>query len=198
VTTARLLGELNTLISGPPTRLDVAISDAAGDVDLDRLVDLMTTVRGTLGSSPADATLSGFVQGIDALQRLRDELRQRTQEHGQLQSLDSKLRTVCLGGTPAGTLVAEWMRIKRVRARLTGPGSPEFQAASAELIELEAAVEAALGTGDERHAFDLVQDYFRAVGSVFRDVDTSLKDFCLRLAGVNRALKAILDVLGVS
>ena len=37
----RLAGELNALISGPPTRLDVAISDAARDLSLERLVGLM-------------------------------------------------------------------------------------------------------------------------------------------------------------
>ena len=135
------------------------------------------------------------MQGIEALHRLRDELIQRTQEHGQLQSLDSKLRTVCLGGAPAGTLAGEWTRVKRVRARLAGPGSPELQAAAEELLYLETAIDEALAAGDERRAFELVRDYFRAVVSVFRDVDTSLKEFSMRLTAVNQALKAILDVL---
>ena len=192
---ARIAGELNALVSGPPTRLDVAISDAARDLSLERLVGLMDDVCTILGSNADKATLPSFVQGIEALHRLRDELSQRTREHGQLQSLDSKLRTVCLGGASPGTLSGEWARVKRVRARLTGPGSSELQEASEEWLYLETAIDEALAAADERRAFELVRDYFRAVVSVFRDVDNSLKEFSLRLTAVNQALKAILDVL---
>jgi TIR domain len=191
--TSQLLGELNTLVSGPPSRLDAGISDAAHELSLDRLVTLMGTVRDMLGTSAADATLTRFVQGIEALHRLRGELGQRVQEHGQLQRLDYKLRTVCVGGAAAGALPREWERIKLVRARLTACVSAELQAANEDLIALEVGIDSALEKG-EGEVFDLVSDYFRAVGSVFRDVDRSLKDFCLRLGAVSQPLKAVLDV----
>jgi TIR domain len=190
----RLLGELNTLVSGLPTRLDAGISDTARELNLDRLVDLMGKVRDTLGANAADATLAGFVQGIDALQRLRDELGQRVQEHGQLQRLDSKLRTVCVGGTATDALAGEWARIRRVRERFAAPVSAELQAANADLVALEAEIDAALAGPERDSAFDLVREYFRAVGSVFRDVDRSLKDFCMRLSAVSQPLRAVLDL----
>jgi len=155
----------------------------------------MSTVRGTLGATAGDATLAGFVQGIDALGRLRDELSQRVQEHGQLQRLDSKLRTVCVGGASAGTLSGEWGRIKLVRARLSLPVAAELQAANDDLIALEGEIEAALTKGEEAAAFDLVREYFRAVGSVFRGVDRSLKEFCMRLSDVSQPLKSVLDLI---
>jgi len=192
--TARLVGELTTVISGLPTRLDAGISDAARELNLDRLVELMDTVRATVGANAADAALAGFLQGIDALHRLRDELDQRVQVHGQLQRLDSKLRTVCAGGTPEGALAGEWGRIKLVRTRLAGCVSVELEAVNEDLVALETEIDAALGSGDEGSAFDLVREYFRAVGSVFRDVDTSLKEFCMRLGAVSQPLKAVLDV----
>jgi hypothetical protein len=190
---ARLLFELNTLVSGLPTRMDAGISDAAHELNLDRLVKLMGHVRDMLGVGSADATLAGFVQGIEALHRLRNELGQRVQEHGQLQRLDSKLRTVCLGGAVTGTLVGEWRRIKLVRARLTAPASAELQGANEDLIALEIEIDAALARSDEGAAFNLVGNYFPAVGSVFRDVDRSLKGFCLRLSAVSQPLKLVLD-----
>jgi hypothetical protein len=190
---ARLLGELNMLVSALPSRLDAGISDAAHELNLDRLVELMGTVRATLLAGAADLSLTGFVDGIVALHRLRDELRLRVQEHGQLQRLDHKLRTVCVAGVAAGGLAAEWSRIKLVRARITSCVSAELQAANEDLIALEREIDLALESGLGT-ASDLLSDYFRAVGSVFRDVDRSLKDFCLRLSAVSQPLKAVLDV----
>lgn len=191
---ARVVGELNKLLSGLPSRLDAGISDAARELSLDRLVELMGTVRGTLDVPPEDGALTGFVQGIDALQRLRDELDQRVQEHTQLQRLDSKLRTVCVGGVAPGTLVSEWGRIKLARARLAPPLSPELQAVLEDLTALEGEIEAKLGAGDEPDTVDLIREYFRVVAGVFRDVDRSLKDFCMRLSAVSQSLKAVLDL----
>jgi hypothetical protein len=192
--TAQLLGELNTLVSGVPSRLDVGISEAAHELSLDRLVTLMSTVRDTLGAEGADQTLTGFVQGIEALHRLRDELRQRVEEHGQLQRLDYKLRTVCVGGTLSRALAIEWARIKQVRAQITVCVSDELRAANEDLIAMESSIDEAFTNANQGAPLDLVSDYFRAVGSVFRDVDRSLKDFCLRLSAVSQPLKAVLDV----
>ncbi len=192
--TARLVGELSTMVSRLPTRLDSGISDAARDLSLDRLVELMGAVRATLGAGAADPTVASFLQGIDALLRLRDELGQRVQEHGQLQRLDGELRLICEGGTPAGALAGGWRKVKKVRGRLAVPVSAELQAVNADLVALEAEIDATLGAGDEASAVDQVREYFRAVGSAFRDVDTSLKDFCLRLGAVSQPLKAVLDV----
>jgi hypothetical protein len=148
-----------------------------------------------LKAEAEDSTLAGFLQGIEALDRLRGELGQRVLEHSQLQRLDSKLRSICVGGTPAGALTGEWGRVKLVRSRLTGRLSPELLASNDDLIALESEIDAALGTSDERSAFDLVREYFRAAGSVFRDVDASLKEFCMRLGAVSQPLGAVLDLL---
>ena len=59
----RLAGELNALISGPPTRLDVAISDAARDLSLERLVGLMDEVRAILGVDAQDARSRASCRG---------------------------------------------------------------------------------------------------------------------------------------
>ncbi len=193
-TTARLLGELNGLVSGVPTHLEREISDAARELSLDRLAGLMGTVRDTLTAGAAAPALTGFIQGIDALDRLRDELGLRVQEHGQLQALDSKLRAVCVGGTAAGALADEWGRIKRVRARLSAPVSAELQAVNEDLIALEAEIELELGKDRGGQALDLVREYFRAVGSAFRGVDRSLKEFSMRLSAVSQPLKAVLDI----
>ena len=192
----RVVGELNGLLTGMSPRLDVGIAEAAAGLNLDRLLELMGRVRDTLPSPVAgkDLELEPFVQGIDAMSRLRDELNKRVSEHGLLQRLDSKLRTVCVGGTLSGMLAGEWVRIRLVRSRLAPPFSPELGAVNDDLVAIECDVEASLGQGDEAAALDLVREYFRAVSSVFRDVDGSLKEFCLRLSAVAQPLKTVLSM----
>jgi len=189
-----LIGELNALLSGLAPRLDVGIAEAARDLNLDRLGELMGTVRATVERGPGDKAPAGFVAGIDALLRLRVELNRRVQEHTQLQRLDTKLRAVCVGGVGAGLLGGEWNRIRLVRARLTEPFSTELQAAGADLLALEQEIDASLSRGDEPAALDALQEYFRLAADAFRNVDRSLKDFCLRLSAVSQPLKAILDL----
>jgi hypothetical protein len=64
---------------------------------------------------PGDRATAVFIEGIDALLRLGDELNPRVREHIQLQRLDSKLRAVCVGGVASGSLAGEWNRIRLVR-----------------------------------------------------------------------------------
>jgi hypothetical protein len=192
----RVVGELSGFLSGMSPQLDVGIAEAAAGLNLDRLLELMGRVRDTLPSLAAgkDPELEPFVQGIDALSRLREELNKRVSEHGLLQRLDSKLRTVCVGGTLPGMLAGEWVRIRLVRSRLAPPFSPELGAVNDDLVTIEGDIEASLGQGNEAAALDLMSEYFWAVSSVFRDVDGCLKEFCLRLSAVAQPLKTVLSM----
>jgi hypothetical protein len=193
----RVLGELNGLLSGVSPQLDMRIAEAAAGLNLDRLLELMGRVRDTLPPPAAGKApeLEPFVQGIDALSRLRDELNKRVSEHGLFQRLDSKLRTVCVGGILPGMLAGEWVRIRLVRSRLAPPFSPELGAVNDDLVAIEGEIEASLGQGNEAAAQDLVSEYFRAVSSVFRDIDGCLKEFCLRLSAVAQPLKTVLSMV---
>ncbi len=191
---AQVVAELNVLLSGLPSRLDSAIADAAAELNLNRLVELMMTVRTKLPASQSgDSELDAFINGIDALNRLREELERRVSEHTQLQRLDSKLRTVSAGSAAPGMLASEWARMKLVRARLKAPFSPEMEGAITDLVALEAEIEDTLLKGNESEASALLNEYFRSISSVFRDVDTSLRGFCERLSAVNEPLRMILS-----
>jgi hypothetical protein len=191
----RAIGELDMLLSSLPPRLDAGIADAAAELNLDRLVHIMTTVRTQLHESATEhgAEIEPVVHGIDALQRLRDELVKRVAEHTQLQRLDSKLRTVCVAGPALTEVRSEWGRIKLVRSRLAPPFSAEIGAVNEDLVAIESEIETAVER-DEPAALDLLKEYFRAVSSVFRAVDTSLKEFCMRLSEVSQPLKIILSM----
>jgi hypothetical protein len=192
----RVVGELNLLLSALPARLDSGIADAAAELRLDRLVELMTTVGGTFSAavSEGDPGLAPFVQGVDALQRLRDELAMRVTEHTRLQNLDFKLRTLCVGGTTPEEVTIAWRRIKQARSRLAPPFSSDLESANCDLVAIESDVEGAVGRGDKEAALEFLREYFICVGSAFRAVDTSLSDFCMRLSNVSQPLKTILQM----
>jgi hypothetical protein len=191
-----VVSELNLLLSRFPPQLDGLIAVAAKALDIDRLVELMTQVRGTLPavSSARDTELAPFIQGIDALQRLRDELTRRVSEHNQLQRLDSELRTARVGGANMGAIASQWRGIKRSRAKLAPPFSAEMGAVNEDWVALELEIESAVERSD-KGTLDLLTEYFGSVSSVFRDVDGSLKDFCLRLSVVSQPLQTILAML---
>jgi len=48
---------------------------------------------------------------------------------------------------------------------------------------------------DEPSSGDLMQEYFSAIATVFRDVDTTLRDFCARLSEVSKPLHTVLSMI---
>lgn len=189
------LSALALLLSGLPPRLDDGISAAAADVSLDRLLELLATVPELAGADNTDAELAPLVEGVVALQRLRDDLHRRVQEHRQLQNLDARLRAACAAETPPPTLALEWAQVKRVRARIALPGPAPLRLAEADLNDIEGEIDAALADGQAGPAYDLLREYFRIVATTFRDVDSDLKAFCLQLSEVGQPLRVVLQML---
>jgi hypothetical protein len=191
----RVVGELDVLLSGFPAELDMGIVNAASELDLKRLVELMDKVSSKIPSTHAgkDVEIQSFVRHIDALKRVSDELASLVAEHAQLQRLDAELRSICVGRTAGAALGSDWARIKRTRARLTAPFSPELEAARQDLADMEAAVEAAIADASPQ-GIDLVGAYFEIVRSVFLGVDTRLKEMCGQLGKASEPLKTILEM----
>jgi hypothetical protein len=190
----QLVGELTALLSGIPSRLDQGIVNSVAGLSLDRLVDLMVAVQGKLPipASGPDASLQPLLDAIEALKRLRAELTLRVNEHTLLQSLDSKLRAVCEGGSIEATAV-EWTRIKRARSRLNPPYSPEVAIVTDDLSALEKEIDVA-ASSDGNKARPLIDEYFRMINSTFRSADQALLKFSDRLSDVSEPLKAILAI----
>lgn len=193
---ARVVSELVALLALLPVKLDMGIAQAAAGLNLDHLVDLMQRVRGTLppAAGGQGRELEPFIRGIDALISLREDLKARVYEHGLLQRLDSKLRAVCHGGAVPGTLEREWARIKLARTRLAPPYSSELGEAMDDILATEQEIEGGLARREEPAAMDHLRDYFRMVATAFRNVDGSLKQFCLRLGAVSQPLKTVLEM----
>ena len=195
---ARVCGDLNELLSGVSPELDTAISMTAAELRLDRLIELMGMVRDSL---PSAALAQGaafqrkdqdFIAGLDELARLRDKLNVHVREHRQLQRIDGKLRAICVGGFKPGCLAREWDRARRLRCELTPPCSEVVTEATAYLMPLESEIEAAVAI-DEQGALKLMREYFRALSSLFREVDSRFKEFTLGLSQLRPSLKAVLD-----
>lgn len=193
----QVLGELDGLLTLISPKLDDAISNTTSQVKLDQIIKLITDVRNGLLAviePQFDGTVQDFTQGIDALREVNNELRRRVMEHGHLQRLDSRLRALHGAKPTSGNLLKEWERVKGVRAKLKPAFSPYLEDAEADLGAFESEIEAAVGRCDENVALDYLDAYLDTVSSVFRNVDSSLKEFSLGLSGtLSPGLRAVLS-----
>jgi hypothetical protein len=191
-----LVNQLNLLLSSFPERLNTEIVRAARELNLERIVDLMAKVKDMLPVFPPDqgSPFQPFLDGIKALEGLRDELKVLVEEHSRLQSLDRELRRGCVGGTTARAPKDDWRRIKLVRLRLAPPYSSDLELLFDDLTDLESEIDGTLEKGDSPSAVLTIREYFLFVGKLFRMVDTRLKNFSARLSKVSQPLKWILDM----
>jgi|GEM_PF-2170453 len=192
-----VMDRLRELLSSLPTSLNSFICSAARQINLTRLIELITNVQSILAeeSSEHDAAYMTLAESIGGFQASCADLERRITEHNRLQGLDSKLRTVCCSGIIADGVVAdEWRRIKEKRSRLTPPFTPEFNNWIGELDDLENEIDATIGQSDESPAKQLLCNYFWSVSKTFRAADTGLKDFCIRLSVLGHSLRIILNM----
>jgi hypothetical protein len=195
------LEELERLIGHLPARLDTGITEAATELRLGELLDLVATICHPLtaaapGAGPPTTQhpeLAPLLQGQQALDRLRQELEARVAEHGRLQRLDAQLRTACGGRLAPARWPAEWARLQRLRKAFGPAVATGLQAVEADLLALEAEVNALAPTDTQWPA--LMDEYFRCVAQAFRQVDTELKTFCLRLSDVGHPLLTVLNMV---
>jgi hypothetical protein len=191
-----LIGDLEQLLAGLPSHFNTNILEAARNLNLDRLVTLLTDVRDALSTTypEQDVKIELLTRSIFDLDRFKEELVRRVKEHNRLQILDQKLRTVCVGRTVQNRDVeSEWRRIKELRAKIEAPFSPALNDQNAALIVIENDIEDAISRKNENDARKQLKEYFREVGKVFRDVDNSLKVSCATLNLLSKPLNAVLD-----
>jgi hypothetical protein len=198
-----VVDELEGLGGAIPARLNDEIERAMRQLELHRLRDLMTAVIGLLGpAAAANRELKPMFDGLGALNGLRDSLASRVRDHGLLQGLDNKLRSMFGGQYRVGTwknanpasLSANWNSIQRLRERFTPPLSPVFEDRRQDLEQLEADIKEAIARGDKASdILGLLNDYANEVGELFREVDSNLKTFCAELRETTLPLKAILQ-----
>jgi hypothetical protein len=163
----------------------------------------MTAVIGLLDpTASANRELKPMFAGLTALNDLNNSLTSRVRDHGLLQSLDNKLRSMFGGQYRFGTwenanrasLSANWNSIQRLRERFAAPYSPVFHDRRQDLEQLEAGIKAAFARGDKPgDILGLLNDYANEVGELFREVDSNLKTFCAELRETTQPLKAILQ-----
>jgi CHAT domain-containing protein len=187
-----VVSALNTLLTLAPSEIDKRISDAAAELNLDDMVKLMKKVSDKMPAAAAghDAEIELFRKSIEALNTQQEDLKRRVSEHGCLQDLDKELRSTCSQKAFPGD--EEWMRIKTLRARLGDPFSAQLKAGNKVLDLFERKIEEAVKGSQKQAARKDLEGYFFAVSCTFREVDSSLRDFCMRLSEVSQPLEALL------
>jgi hypothetical protein len=199
-----LVGELEGLAGSIPARLNDEIERAMRQLELHQLRDLMTAVIGLLDpKAVTNRELKPMVNGTAALDNLRKNLASRVRDHGLLQGLDNKLRSMFEGqyrdrdtwkNANRANLNANWNSIQRLRERFTAPFSPVLEVRWPDLEPIEAEIKTVIARGDETNAIlSRLESYAKEVGGVFREVDSNLKEFCGELRENTLPLKAILQ-----
>ncbi len=188
---------LEQLRSRIPPRLDSMISNAAKELKLNRLVELLESVKETLSVEHPenDVLLVQFVQSINALNGLRADLERRVREHGQLQRLDDGLRALLANKLSPGGLDCEWELTKTAASELIPPFiDKDMDNLKEKLSQMEIVIDEALDHNDKKQARILLMNYSQFVGTAFREADRRLKDFCNRLSELNQPLQTLLRV----
>ena len=198
-----LVGALVELGGEISVRLNDEIKRAMKQLEMQRLLELMDAVMDLLGKTAvASRQLKPMSEGTASLGSLNSDLVRLVRDHGLLQGLDNKLRSIIGGQYGAGTwdsanpasLSNDWKFVRRLRARFTPPFSSVFERRQSDLADLEAGIEAASARGDKAgDILWLINEYATEVGELFRTVDRELKDFCAKLRETTQPLKAILQ-----
>jgi hypothetical protein len=183
----KVVSDLKLLISRFPPKLDLIISTAAGELDLNCLIDLLAQVRSKVS---AGAELEDIHDSIDKLPKIRDELAELVSKHSTLQSLDSNLRTMCSTESITANLelATEWKLIRQERANL-----PPMGAIDNYLTKQESAIDEAIANHNGLDAMDRLKEYLRFVSKEFLKADTRLKNLCMELGRLNPTLQSILS-----
>lgn len=179
---AILIGELSTLLSVIPTRLDQCIVSAAAELELERIADLMSELQDILtsGTTQDFPKYERLICGIDVLRQIGCELATRVNEHTLLQHLDSELRTIYAGNIGISPRIWESIQV-RARNLLKPPFSETLDNRIKEMEEKEAEIQSALDQKNKTIINDAVAEYFWRLTAIFQNVDSALKDFCNKL-----------------
>ena len=213
-----IVSELEGLAGAIPSRLNDEIERAMRELELHQLRDLMTAVIDQLGpAAVTDPELKALVLSVPALEELRKSLGLRVRDHGLLQGIDNKLRSLFEGQyrdknawkeANRAILTANWNSIQRLRKLFEGERSPvegESSPVKREcspvveenqqyLKSIEDDIKTVIARGDETSAIlARLQKYAKEIGRVFRDVDSNLKEFCGDLRKTTLPLKTILQ-----
>lgn len=206
---ARLVEELEKLISQAPDMVDGLISTTAMALDVGALVELLGTVRKAMSDqAPKDAELAPLLGLADAIEGLHRHLVLLVGEHGLLQALDLTLRAVCRGNAAPESAEGEapgpdmellrqyWASIDQPHLALHPPHSEELLKCGLSVLQsFEQRLRGAMAAGEAGAAWTAFQTYFEAVGKVFWSLDSRLKAFCQELDEATGPLRTILAQL---
>jgi hypothetical protein len=202
----RLVGSLEELGGYIPTRLNDAIDDAVGQLELQKLLDQMTIISG--GIDPVAAATRELSPMFDSIAALKDRprgLTLRVRDHTLLQGLDNTLRRMFGGQFRPGTwkdaddedVSVSWNEIKRQRENFIAPFSPVLEDREPDLKDLEAGIVDAVDRHDKVDTIlALLYRYANEVGDLFRKLDAELKEFCADLRERTQPVKAVLQQIG--
>ncbi len=176
---------VDRVLASEPPRIDARLSDAAGELQLQAVIDALTVVRGTTEEKQLDEALS-------EMERLDDTLQELVRNHTLWQDVDVVMRRVDTNlDTDTFELTDSWPDLRKQVEILTAASS-EWAKGIAKLAE---SVEKAIAENDAHAMARHFRRYRQRAVLRFFAVDTDLNEQCRELRKAGDPLAAIVEAL---
>lgn len=182
---------IQRILSREPVRLNDRLNEAARALPLPALVDALNKVQSRLHTESAIARRFG--KGVDALKILDCNLRNLRDMHDKWQNLDIEIRRI--EGTLAQDLCElefSWAYLKTLTEQIT-LGCEENWAKN--ITKAVGNLDEAISNNDLDNAKRHFLRYRSIAGNRFYQVDTSLKELCVKLREVGEPLTIVWEII---
>jgi hypothetical protein len=194
---SRLDSALNTIkriLATEPSLINARLTEAARALPLSALLSAFTRVCNELGRADVDkARLSEFKSGVEALQKLTDELNRLIDDHDSWQTRDNEVRRIeATVDRDVADLRDMWSELK---AWTEGQCQGVAESWAASLLQCSQKLDAAIADQDQHKIRQSFNTYRRRIGGRFFDIDVNLKKLCDELRKIGDPLARVLEML---
>ncbi|MEA2175940.1 MAG: hypothetical protein QOD00_3532 [Blastocatellia bacterium] len=185
---------IQRILSTEPSRINDRLAAAAEALPLPMLIEALTKVRDSLDEGRVNAlTVSKFVEGVNAIDKLKGNLNSLIDSHNKWQEIDIIIRRV--EGNMAqdnSELEYSWPDLKV----MTETQCDGYEEDWAQLLKKEIAkLDKALADADAAKIRQSFQSYRTRATYRFYEVDLSLKELCSQLRKVGEPLTTVWEMI---
>ncbi|HEV7858588.1 MAG TPA: toll/interleukin-1 receptor domain-containing protein [Pyrinomonadaceae bacterium] len=177
-----------------PSQINACLAAAAEALPLARLVEDLTKVRDSLdGARVSAVTMSRFVEGVQAIEQLKEKLNALIESHNKWQEIDLEIRRI------EGNMAADYTELEDSWADLRVLTQSQCDCSEedwAQLLKKKIAeLDKALAESDAVKIRQSFQSYRSKSNARFFEVDLDLKELCAQLRKVGEPLTTILEMM---
>ncbi len=188
----RAAGSFRRMLNREITRVNDSLVTLAGSLQLETIVQAMSTIRDKICETDADAQVVIQVnQGVEDMETLSGRLASLVKTHNIWQAVDDQLRLgeVSIENEPGEFREEIWPQVKSLAIPLYGnQDSPWALALQEQAVRLEES----LAGASTRQIGAYFQRYRNSSSQRFRKVDKELLDLCTQLQQIGNSLQIVI------